>query len=104
MATIAEVGSPLASSDVDRAGLSGETFAHGLECAPGAVLRRLTEYYLSIYLYETARFYAERLYYEEPSERNLNVWAHTYYQQGKMKQTYLMLKDSSSMENRYLLG
>ena len=68
------------------------------------LLKNLTEHYLSIYLYETAKFYAERLYYEQPSEANLNTFAHTFYRQGKMKQTYLMLRNSSSPENRYLLG
>ena len=68
------------------------------------LLKNLTEHYLSIYLYETAKFYAERLYYEQPSEANLNTFAHTFYRQGKMKQTYLMLRDSTSPENRYLLG
>ena len=41
--------------------------------------RSLVEYYLSNYLYDTARFYAERLYYEDPSEANLNLWAHVYF-------------------------
>ena len=68
------------------------------------LLKNLTEYYLSIYLYETAKFYAERLYYEQPSEANLNTFAHTFYRQGKIKQTYLMLRDCTSYENRYLLG
>ena len=59
------------------------------------IMRNLTEQYLSMFRYESARFWAERLYYENPSEENLHLWANTYYRQGKTKQTYLMLKYST---------
>ena len=72
--------------------------------AEGHLLRNLTEYYLSTFLYDTAKFYAERMYYDEPNERNLNTWAIVFYRQGKIKQTYLMLKQCHSPDNRYLFA
>ena len=45
----------------------------------GSLLYNITEYYLSLYLFDTARFYAERCYYDKPDEKNLNLWAQTYF-------------------------
>ncbi len=53
----------------------------------------LTKYYLSTYQYDCARFYAERLYYDNPTARNLHMLAKSYFSVGKFKQTYLLLQD-----------
>ncbi len=67
-------------------------------------LRSLAEHYLSIYLYDMARFYAERLWYEEKTQTSLHLLALTYFKSGKINQSYLLLKGSSSLENRYLFA
>ena len=71
---------------------------------PHSKLRNLAEYYCSMSLYESASFWAERLYYEDPCERNLHLWAQTFYRLGKVQPTYLMLKKSRSVDNRYLFA
>jgi anaphase-promoting complex subunit 3 len=68
------------------------------------LLRDLVDKHLSLCLYDNAHFYAERLLYESPSPDSLNLLALCYFRQGKTKQTYQLLKDSSSPENRYLFA
>lgn len=68
------------------------------------VLRHLVVQNLSLFLYENAKFYAERLYYEEPQPENLHLLAQSYFRQGKIKQTYLILQNSDLPSNRYLLA
>lgn len=65
-------------------------------------LRRLSEHYLSIFMYDTAKFYSERLYYEYPTEESLHLLAQCYFRQGKTNQTYLILQGCKLPENRYL--
>ncbi len=70
-----------------------------------AVLRQLIEQNLSLFLFENARFYAERLYYEHKSQANLHSLAQVYFREGKTKQAYLILQgENMSAENRYLLA
>lgn len=60
---------------------------------------------LSLFLYENAKFYAERLYYEHRSEENLHLLAQCYFRQGKTKQAYLILQQGRSLDdNRFLLA
>jgi tetratricopeptide (TPR) repeat protein len=69
------------------------------------VLQQLVEQNLSLFLYENAKFYAERLYYERNTQANLHTLAQCYFRQGKAKQAYLILQeDNMSAENRYLLA
>ena len=67
-----------------------------------AVLKRLVEYYESMYMHDTARFYAERLYYEQNTEEHLHLLAQCYMREGKTMQAYLLLRDSMWPANRYL--
>jgi len=68
-------------------------------------LRQLVEQNLSFFLYDNAKFYAERLYYEHRSEENLHLLAQCYFRQGKTKQAYLILQQGRSLDdNRYLLA
>jgi tetratricopeptide (TPR) repeat protein len=68
------------------------------------VLHDLVQKYLSLYQYDTAKFFAERLYYENPSPENLNVLAQCFYRLGKLKQAYHILQDSDHPSNRYLFA
>lgn len=68
------------------------------------ILARLAEHYLSIFLYDTARFYAERCYYENPNPQSLNLLAQCFLREGKSKQAYLILLDSELPANRYLFA
>lgn len=68
------------------------------------VLRRLVVQNLSLFLYDDAKFYAERLYYEDPQPENLHLLGQTYFRQGKVKQTYLILQHSEWATNRYLFA
>ena len=68
------------------------------------VLRRLVIQNLSLFLYDNARFFAERLYYEDPQPENLHLLAQSYFRQGKIKQTYLILQHSDWPTNRYLFA
>ena len=69
------------------------------------LLRQLIEQNLSLFLYDDAKFYAERLYYESKSEENIHMLAQCYFRQGKITQAYLILQDGQSMvSNRYLLA
>ena len=68
------------------------------------VLYTYAQKYLSFYQYETAKFFAERLYYEEPSPVHLNILAQCYYRQNKYKQVFQLLQDCSHPSNRYLFA
>lgn len=68
------------------------------------ILRHLIEANLSIFLFDNAKFYAERLYYEDPCEAHLHLLAQCHFRQGKIKQTYLILQGSTSSDNRYLFA
>ena len=68
------------------------------------LLRQLVEQNLSLFLYEPAKFFAERLYYEDPCPENLHLWSQSYFRQGKFKQTYLLLQNDSWPSNRYLFA
>ena len=69
-----------------------------------ADLRMLVEKNLSGFLVEDAKFYAERLYYEQPSQENLCLLAQCYFRQNKIKQCYLILQGSKLPASRYLLA
>ncbi|RYG96054.1 hypothetical protein EON65_55000 [archaeon] len=67
----------------------------------------LCSYYLANHLYESAKFYAERLYYERPDANSLYVLAECYYRTGKVNQSYLILQEiifSACHEARYLFS
>ena len=66
------------------------------------VLRQLVDQNINFYLYENARFFAERLFYEDPQSENLFLLAECYFKSGKLKQTCHLLKDCNSMNGRYL--
>jgi anaphase-promoting complex subunit 3 len=68
------------------------------------VLRCLVVQNLSLFLYDNAKFYAERLYYEDPRPENLHLLGQSYFRQGKIKQTYLILQNSDYATNRYLFA
>lgn len=58
-----------------------------------AFLKALVHKYLLANLLDSARFYAERLYYEAPCAESLHLLALCYYRSGKTKQAYLVLQD-----------
>ena len=60
--------------------------------------------YLSVYQFDNAQFYAERAYYENASEDNLQILVECNLQQGNYKQASLMLQNAKSKINRYLLA
>lgn len=70
--------------------------------------KTLTEKYLELNLYDAARFYAERLYYEKPTHETIYLLALCYFRQNKLKQAYLILQDckfeGDSLPNKYLLA
>jgi len=69
--------------------------------------KALVKQYLGQYLFETAKFYAERYFAESPNEVSLHHLALCYYRLGKLKQTYLLLSESkylNSAENKYLFA
>ena len=67
-------------------------------------LRQKVEVNLALCLYNDAIFFAERLHCEHPHPDNLNLLAQTYFRKGKLKQTYLILQESTTPSNRYLLA
>lgn len=73
-----------------------------------AAYQSLVDKYFSYNLEEDVRFYTERLYYENPSQENLNTLAQYYYRCGKIQQCYLILSHSNTKHalfaNRYLLA
>lgn len=69
--------------------------------------RELVTTYLDRHLYETARFFAERAWYDDPCQENVHALAECYYRQGKIKQAYLLLQDAKYLDHqpsKYLLG
>lgn len=68
------------------------------------LLHQLVEHYISVYLYDVATFYAERLYYEHNSSENLHYVARCYDYQGKTKQVYHILQGDTLLCNRYLFA
>jgi len=60
--------------------------------------------YLTTYQYDTALFFAERAYYELPTEENLQLISECYIRQNKYSQSYLILQNARSETNRYLLA
>lgn len=69
--------------------------------------KSLCEHYLSRHLFDSAKFYAERAYYDCPSPDNLLNLARCYFQQGKIKQTYLILQEtvySACQDAKYLFA
>jgi anaphase-promoting complex subunit 3 len=74
---------------------------------PKSSWKSLVEHYLNLNLYESAKFYAERLLYEHPSEEAVGLLATCYYRLGKIKQTYMILNESkylNSPDNKYLFA
>jgi tetratricopeptide (TPR) repeat protein len=63
-------------------------------------LQGLIDRCLASFLYDSARFYCERLYYESPCCESLYTLAQCYFRQGKTKQTYLILQDSCTSINQ----
>ena len=68
------------------------------------MLRQLIQASLAGYLYENAKFYAERLFAEYPIAEHLHLLAEIYFKQGKTKQTYLILQSSTYQPSRYLFA
>jgi tetratricopeptide (TPR) repeat protein len=68
------------------------------------ILRHLVDKNLSLFLFDTAIFYAERLHCNKSSLENLHILAECYYRKGKTKQTYLILQHSTLSESRYLFA
>jgi anaphase-promoting complex subunit 3 len=64
----------------------------------------LIENSFTFYLYDNATFYAERLYYENPTNDHLNILAQCYFRQNKIKQVYLLLKNVDNSISRYLFS
>lgn len=60
--------------------------------------------YLTTYQYDAALFFAERAYYELPTEENLQLISECYIRQNKYSQGYLILQNARSETNRYLLA
>ena len=57
------------------------------------ILRFVVNHYSDRYLYDTAIFYSERLFYEYQTPANLHLLAESYFKFGKIKQAYLILHD-----------
>jgi len=75
-----------------------------------AFLRAHVNKYLTGNVLDSAKFYAERLYYEAPSADSLYLLALCYFRSGKYKQTYLILQDcirsstTGASLNKYLFA
>jgi anaphase-promoting complex subunit 3 len=59
------------------------------------------QHYLGLCIYPTAIFLAERLYAEQPTDRNLLLLATCYVRAGDTKAACSILQSSTSPENRY---
>lgn len=68
------------------------------------ILKSLVSKNLGLFLYENAHFYAERLYYQDPTPEALNLLAQCYFQQGKHKQAYLLLRECTDSANKYMFA
>ncbi|EGZ28162.1 hypothetical protein PHYSODRAFT_554422 [Phytophthora sojae] len=60
--------------------------------------------YLDAYVYENARFLAERLVAHHPSEENTLLLATCYYRNGQAARASAVLSGCTRLENRYLLA
>lgn len=72
-----------------------------------ATWRDLVQKYMDLHLYDSARFYAERAWYDLPCQDHAYQLAQVYYKQGKIKQCYLILQDSKVGDHaasKYLLA
>jgi anaphase-promoting complex subunit 3 len=69
-----------------------------------AVLREICEQQLTVFLYDSALFLAERLYYQEPSEAHLNLVAQCMLRMGQHKQACMLLEGAKEPANRYLFA
>jgi anaphase-promoting complex subunit 3 len=67
-------------------------------------LKEVSEHYYSLFLYDNAKFFAERLYYNNPLSEHLYILAKCYFGQGKIRQVYNLLKDDMFGPNRYLFA
>lgn len=68
------------------------------------ILKSLVLKNLSIFLFDDAQFYAERLYYQDQTSESLNLLAQCFLLQGKAKQAYLILKDCTDSTNKYMFA
>lgn len=73
-----------------------------LDCA--GVLKQLVTQNIDLHLYDNAKFFAERLYYEQPSADHLFLLAQCFHFQQKTKQVYHLLQDCNIPPARYLLA
>ncbi|KAL4152187.1 hypothetical protein PRNP1_009121 [Phytophthora ramorum] len=60
--------------------------------------------YLDAYVYENARFLAERLVAQRPSEENVLLLATCYYRNGQAARASAVLSGATRPDNRYLLA
>ncbi|KAF4047271.1 Tetratricopeptide repeat [Phytophthora infestans] len=60
--------------------------------------------YLDLYVYDNARFLAERLVAHHPSEENALLLASCYYRKGQVDRAVEVLSGATRAENRYLLA
>ncbi|KAF1784092.1 Tetratricopeptide-like helical domain [Phytophthora cactorum] len=60
--------------------------------------------YLELYVYENARFLAERLVAHRPNEENALLLATCYYRKGQAARAAEVLSGATRAENRYLLA
>jgi anaphase-promoting complex subunit 3 len=72
--------------------------------AAASVLHQLVDQHLNWCLFDSAQFYAERLYYEYPCPEAVYLLAQCFHRQGKLKQTYLLLHDCDIPQGRYLFA
>lgn len=99
------VASPPASSSADADTLHS-TSLPTTSCRK-IVWKDLVQHYQKLHLYDTARFYAERAWYDVPTPEHAYQLAQIYYLQGKINQCYLILHDSKTgkhTQNQYLLA
>ncbi|KAL3673595.1 hypothetical protein V7S43_001297 [Phytophthora oleae] len=69
-----------------------------------AALASQVQRYLDAYVYENARFLAERLVAHHPSEENVLLLATCYYRNGQAARAAEVLSGATRAENRYLLA
>ena len=68
------------------------------------ILKSLVLKNLSLFLFDDAHFYAERLYYQDPTPESLNLLAQCFTLQGKYKQAYLILRECTDSSNKYMFA
>ena len=62
----------------------------------------LVNHYLSLHVYSTATFLCERLYAQSKVPHILHKLASCYYASGDIEKTFMLLRGSTSPDNRYL--